>query len=247
MLLKTLPTLALLAPTTLACAGHTIAARNASNSTHSQPNPMQLGPDTPSAPETTGYFVNHLSLNVVNLTASMEFYTSVFGMRHVFTYRATEHLSFTYLSHSQGGRNGSAYQTTAEILRLKNNNAGHIELMHLDVPRSDTPVDKPGPKPESKRGNKMNHIGIIVPDLEAAQKRLEEFGVTIHKKIGEAVPEDGYLGDKYWLGDAAENLSDEEFEEIREGMRLFNWWTVFASDPDGNLLEILPLNEASFV
>lgn len=91
----------------------------------------------------------------------------------------------------------------------------------------------------------MNHLGFIVPDLEATQARMVEHNVTIYKKIGERVADNGYLGDKFWLGDAT-NLDDEEFESIKDLMTEFNRFTIFAADPDGNLLEILPLNEAGF-
>lgn len=46
-------------------------------------------------PATTGYFFNHFAINVRNLTSMMDFYTNVFGMRHLFTLRMTEHYSLT--------------------------------------------------------------------------------------------------------------------------------------------------------
>jgi lactoylglutathione lyase len=194
-----------------------------------------FGPDTPADPLTTGYFINHVALNVNNLDKMMEFYIRVFGMRHIFTFNLTPHITFTYMSHSQGGRNGSAYQTTEEILRYKNNNAGHMELVHLNVDKEDLPGS-------SLKASTMHHIGIIVPDLEATQSRLELYNVTIYKKINEPMPSTGPLSDKFSLGDAT-NLSDEEFALLQAVMSEFNRETIFASDPDGNLLEILPLNE----
>ncbi|KAH6960140.1 lactoylglutathione lyase protein [Fusarium avenaceum] len=194
-----------------------------------------LGPDTPTAPETVGQFINHMSLNVNNLTRSIEFYRDVFGMRHLFTYNLTPHISFSYMSHSQGGRNGSAYQTTAEMLRYKNNNAGHLEFVYLNTTRNDIP----GPP---KQTSTLNHIGIIVPDLEAAQERMEAYGVEIYKKIGAPMPTDGYTANKMSIGDAS-SLSDEEWAAFQAKMTEFNKLCIFASDPDGNLLEVLPLNE----
>lgn len=228
MSLKSLLTFAFVS-TALAC-GPLPRSTNGSN-------PV-FGSDAPSDPATIGYFVNHVSLNVNNLTRSIDFYTNAFGMRHLFTYNLTPHVSFTYMSHSQGGRNGSAYQTTEEMLRFKNNNGGHIEFVHLSTEGDDIPG-----APE--RTATLNHLGIIVPDLEAAQARLESQGVNIWKKIGEPMPSTGYLASKYALGDAS-NLSDEEFADLQKVMGEFNRETIFASDPDGNLLEILPLNE-SFV
>lgn len=196
---------------------------------------MVLGPDTPSHPETIGQFINHFALNVNNLTQSLEFYRDIFGMRHLFTYNLTPHISFTYLSHSQGGRNGSAYQTTEEMLRYKNNNGGHLELFHLNT----TKEDIPGP---DQKVSTLGHVGIVVPDMEVAQARMEAYGVKIYKKIGEPMPTDGPLADKNSIGDTS-GLSDDEWELFQATMSEFQMSTIFAADPDGNLLEVLPLNE----
>jgi lactoylglutathione lyase len=214
-------------PAALGCGLHTRQADNSKN--------IQFGSDAPSDPATTGFFMNHLSLNVDNVTRSIEFYSQNFGFRHLFTYNLSPHVSFTYMSHSQGGRNGSSYQTVEEMIRQKNNNAGHLEFVHLDIEKEAIPGS-----PE--RVSTINHIGIIVPDLEATQARLEANGVCIYKKIGAPMPTEGYLSSKYDFGDAT-NLSDEEFAAVQAIMTQFNSQTIFASDPDGNLLEILPLNE----
>lgn len=221
-----------LIPFTLASVA--LACGNLPRSTSNSSNPV-FGPDVPSDPETVGYFVNHLSLNVNNLTESINFYKDVFGMRHLFTFNLTPHVSFTYMSHSQGGRNGTGFQTTEEMLRFKNNNGGHLEFVHLSTPGDDIPG-------APQRTGPLNHIGIVVPDLEATQTRLQSHGVTIWKGIGEPMPSTGYLASKYALGDAS-NLSDEEFALLQEVMGEFNQQVIFAADPDGNLLEILPLNE----
>ncbi|PVH96530.1 Glyoxalase/Bleomycin resistance protein/Dihydroxybiphenyl dioxygenase, partial [Periconia macrospinosa] len=191
------------------------------------------GTDAPADIRTLGYFINHLSLNVNNLTRSIEFYTSVFGMRHMFTYHLTPRLSFTYLTHSAGGRNGTGYQTTQELIRDKNNAAGAIELVHFS-PRDKKDIE--GPK---TRTGTFSHVGIIVPNPKATQERLKEFGVRIYKEVGAEMPTEGPLSNPFYLGDAT-NLSEEEFEEIRVGMGKLNMLNIFAEDPDGNLLEIQP-------
>ncbi|PSN74685.1 hypothetical protein BS50DRAFT_615524 [Corynespora cassiicola Philippines] len=220
---------------TLSCAP---PIRRQDDSTQSTYPFAEIGSDDPADPVTTGYFFNHFSLNTNNLTRSVDFYTRVFGMRHMFTYHLTEHLSVTYLGHSQGGRNGSAYQTAEELLRNKQNSAGLLEFVYFNrtsiggepIPGSDV------------RTSTFSHVGIIVPDPKATQARLEEFGVTIYKKIAEPMPKDGPLGTPFALGDAS-FLSDEAFEEIQEQMTKLNQLNIFAADPDGNLLEILPFNE----
>jgi lactoylglutathione lyase len=194
-----------------------------------------LGPEG-SDPETVGYFVNHFSLNVNNLTRSIEFYTEVFGMRHIFTSYLTEHISFTYLGTSSGGRNGSGYQTTEELLRYKNNAQGMIELVHLNITRDSLPSP-------AKQVSTFNHVGIIVPDTTAAQERLERYGVEIYKRVGAPLPEDGPLADAEVVIGDVDGLSEEEWQAFRKAMTQLNSLNIFAADPDGNLLEILPMDE----
>ena len=208
--------------------------RRSTNSTSK----IEIGPDDPTDPETTGYFINYLSLNTNNLTRSMDFYTTVFGMRFMFTYHITEYISITYMGYSQGGRNGSAYQTTREMIRNKQNAAGMIELVYFNRTNIGGEPILGGDKMTST----FNHIGMIVPDPSATQARLEKFGVTIYKKLGARMPKDGPMGSPSILGDAS-NLSPEAFEEIQEEFTKLNALNIFAADPDGNLLEILPLNE----
>ena len=199
---------------------------------------VETGSDDPSDPETTGYFINHFALNTNNLTRSVDFYTRIFGLRHIFTYHLTEHLSVTYLGHSQGGRNGTGYQTTAELLRNKQNSAGLIELLYFNTTSiGGEPI--PGP---DERTSTFSHVGIIVPDPSATQARLERFGATIYKKLGASMPKDGPLGTPFALGDAS-NLSPEAFDDIQNQMAALNQLNIFAADPDGNLLEILPFDE----
>jgi lactoylglutathione lyase len=222
-------------PTVLSCAPP--LRRQDANSTSQYPF-VESGSDSPADPATTGYFVNHFSLNTNNLTRSMDFYTRIFGMRHMFTYHVTKHLSVTYLGHSQGGRNGSAYQTTEELLRNKQNSAGLIELVYFNTTSiGGEPILGP-----DKRTSTFSHVGMIVPDMMATQARLEEYDVTIYKKVGAPMPTDGPMASPFYLGDAS-NLSQEAFKEIQEQMTLLNQLNIFAADPDGNLLEILPFNE----
>lgn len=198
------------------------------------------GPEvTSDDPSTVGYFSNHLSLNTNNLTASLDFYTRVFGYRHMFTFHATDVLSVTYLGRSQGGRNGSAFQTTEELLRNKQNSLGLLEIVYFNATKDDVRERIPG---STQRTSTFSHLGIIVPDPEATQKRLEDMNVVVHKKLGAPWPTEGPLGTPNTLGDAS-GLSDEGWDQIRMVWGQLNLLNIFAEDPDGNLLEIQPFHE----
>lgn len=216
-----LPTLILntLLPLTLAC-NPSLLPRQSNSSTFPYAVP---GNDTPADPATAGYFINHFALNVNNLTRSLDFYTQVFGLRHMFSYYITPHLSVTYLGHAQGGRDGMGYQTSSEMLRHKQNSAGLVELIHFNgggdpIPGGDVRVSTFG------------HVGIIVPDPNATAQRLREYGATVYKDIGGEWPSEGPIGSPFALGDAS-GLSEEGWQDIRREMGKLNQLNVFAADP----------------
>ena len=120
----------LLFASSLAC-NHEIAARQEGNA--SLPFTYTPGDDPPADTDTVSYFVNHVGINVANLTRTSEWYSRVVGMRHVFTIDLEGGFSFMYMAHSQGGRNGTGFQTGAEMQRDKNNMAGMIEFQSYTV------------------------------------------------------------------------------------------------------------------
>ncbi|KAK2741535.1 hypothetical protein FQN55_008290 [Onygenales sp. PD_40] len=199
------------------------------------------GSDAPADSATTGFVLNHFSLNVNNLTASIDFYTRVFGMRLIFTFRATEKMSISYLAHSHGGKNGTAYQTTAELNRNKNNMEGLIELLHYDY--EDPKGDDKHPA-TTELDNTFSHVGIVVPDSKVVEGRLEEFGVPVLKGVGGEVTERAkeVVARAYGLG----KLWKEKREEAEELVKLLLGAVpgvdefVYATDPDGNLIEVQP-------
>lgn len=205
-----------------------LPARDESN-TGEYPYPT-IGSDEASNPATTGYFINHFSLNVKNLTRSLDFYNQVFGMRHMFTLRASEHSSIAYMAHSQAGRNGTGYQTAAEMIRDKNNMAGLVELIHMDIPGLDIPAS-------TEKSNTFGHIGMVVPDIKATQERLESFGVTVYKNAGDILPEEGPLVRAFAV-QQMEEVYPEEYEAVLAVLNEVSKPLIFASDPDGNLIEI---------
>ncbi|KAF4453153.1 Glyoxalase/bleomycin resistance protein/dioxygenase [Fusarium austroafricanum] len=198
------------------------------------------GSDVPSDPATAGYFVNHVGITVSNVTRSLDFYTQVFGFRHMFTFQATSEFSITYLGHSSGGKNGTGFQTAEEMTRNKNNMAGQISLFHLNAAEEAQVTRR-----ESTNSFRLV-IGIVVPDIEKAQERLEKYGAVVYKGIGQPMPEAGPLGSPYAFGDASD-LSDEGWKAIKDVLTKTNEHNLFAGDPDGNLLEVLSADEMALM
>ena len=123
-------------------------------------------------------------------------------------------------------------------MRFKNNAAGLLEMVHFSVKGDDDHI----PGPDQGNATTLSHLGIVVPDLKQVQERLEKHGATIYKRPEEPMPTEGPLRNPYTLGDA-NGLSDEDFAAIQKGMSELNKLNIFAADPDGNLLEVLPLDE----
>jgi lactoylglutathione lyase len=194
------------------------------------------GNETASDPATTGFFNNHLALNVRNVTASIDFYSRVFGFRHLFTYYLTQHYGFAYMAHASGGKNGSGYQTTEEMIREKNNRQGLLEFQFYDVPEATSNLTA-----STKKTNTFSHIGVIVPDLTVALARFQEMGVNILSKPGDIPPIGGELMHALGLGSLKAN--DPDAQIIQGAFQALSSGLIFITDPDGNLIEVLPLDD----
>lgn len=199
----------------------------------------KLGSDAPSDPATTGYFMNHLSLNVRNLTKTMEFYAMVFGMRELFTFHISEHVSITYMGHAHGGRNGKGYQTAAEMNRQKNNIEGLIEFYFVDIPNKQL-------KGSTEVTNTLSHIGIVVPDIEETQKRLDEYGIEVIKGLDQKLPVNHTITKTTTFNDIF-TLPKQEQDAAWAVLETMAKPTIFVVDPDGNLIEIQPETGAELV
>ncbi|KAH6885253.1 hypothetical protein B0T10DRAFT_91707 [Thelonectria olida] len=220
--------LLLASPLTSACVTHMPVKRD--NSTYPY---ADYGSDTPADIATTGYAINHLCLNVRNITNSVEFYSSIFGMRKLFTFHASEHYSVTYMAHSHGGRNGTGYQTTEELIREKNNAKGMLELINIDVPENALPAS-------TLIANTFGHIGMVVPDIEATQARLDAFpGISTLKRYGEDLSLYSRIATATSLSaKMLAQLPDAEKELIMATLVPFNKPFIIVTDPDGNMIEI---------
>ncbi len=194
------------------------------------------GTDDPADPVTMGFVMNHFSLNVKNVTRSVDFYTKVFGFRLIFIFRGTEKLSVAYLAHSHGGKNGTAYQTTSELNRNKNNMEGLLELVSYTDQDAELQAS-------TQKSNTFSHLGIIVPDVAAAQRHFLRHGVTLLKRTGERERESArkQLAAAYGMSKPLRtNATEAEilFTILNSVPSAMDF--VTAVDPDGNLIEIQP-------
>jgi len=197
-----------------------------------------IGNDNASDPATIDYMSNHISLIVRNLTASIDFYERAFGFRHLFTFQVSPSFSFTYMGHAAGGKNGTGYQTTEEIVREKNNRQGHIEFQFYNNPEA---IAKLNPA-SGVVPNTVSHIGIVVPDLAAALKRFQDVGVRIVSKPGDVTTPGGELANAVGVGHM--KADDPEAAGILEAFKALNSGLIFVTDPDGNMIEVQPQNES---
>jgi lactoylglutathione lyase len=194
------------------------------------------GADGPASEATEGFWINHTGLNVRNLTASKAFYGSVLGMRHIFTIDYTDHFSLTYMGFSQGGRNGTGFQTGEELRRIKNNAGGMIKLLHFSASESAAAVP-------TERTTTLSNLGLVVPDLQEAENWFERHGVKIVKKRGvNTLAGDSDVAVSFNIG--PESTSNQtEVEELVKGLQTTDFGNVvFIEDPDGNLLEVIEQN-----
>ncbi|CAL5865907.1 uncharacterized protein PFLUO_LOCUS113 [Penicillium psychrofluorescens] len=191
-----------------------------------------IGDDGPSPPETLGFFFNHFGLSTTNLEMMKHFYGNILGMRLIFEAHVTPEYSVTYMGHSQGGRNGTGFQTGAEMLLEKNNLAGLLELVQFNVSDST-------PEPSTKRTNTFSHVGMIVPDINKTQSYLEHHGVEILKPVGEAIKTfTGPINNAYNLGQYAGAHIAAKKALIKAQGIIGIPLMLLVADPDGNLVEI---------
>ncbi|EWG53723.1 hypothetical protein FVEG_12093 [Fusarium verticillioides 7600] len=195
-----------------------------------------LGSDEPADYATTGYFLNHFAISTRNLTASLDFYSRVLGFRKMFTLYVSKTYSITYLAHAHGGKNGTGYQTALELNRENNNAQGLLEIYYLDIPTKNI-------ESSSQHPSTFAHIGLVVPDAQKTQERLEAMpDIKIVKKYGEKftqLTDDLVIGPAVGLPPAVvAQLSLEEREAIVEGLGGGVDPLIFIVDPDGNFIEI---------
>lgn len=190
-----------------------------------------MGADTPADPATTSYFINHLSINVRNATESIKWYSNTFGMRLMFKLHVSKHFTITYMGHAHGGRNGTGYQTAAELIRDKNNAQGYIEFVEVIYPGWDLPSGLRVP-------NTFSHIGMVVPNVNETHERLVSQGANIIKAPYEPFVLPGWFADGSGFPPRGDEFSEEEFAAIEQILIPINTPSLFVADPDGNVIEV---------
>lgn len=141
------------------------------------------GLGAPSDQATEGFALNHTMFRIKDPARSLDFYTRVLGMR-LLRRLDFEAMGFSlyflgYLSEAQASEVPSdssertAYTFSREAL---------LELTHNWGSEDDPALSYHDGNSEPQG---FGHIGITVPDVEAATARFEELGVTFIKKPNE--------------------------------------------------------------
>ncbi|KAF2650384.1 Glyoxalase/Bleomycin resistance protein/Dihydroxybiphenyl dioxygenase [Lophiostoma macrostomum CBS 122681] len=219
----------------MACNHANLARRAESNET--LPFSYEQGNDSRADPATEGYFINHVALLISDVNATREWYSTVLGMRHVFTFDLAEKYVIMYMAHAQGGRNGTGFQTGEELVRDKNNLAGLVEYYQPDAASK-----KFDPTPR----NTLSHMGLIVPDLAKAQDRFDELGVTIIKRAGvldfSPSTTNQLIASAWGIDDLAKNETQQNTAAMKPGLEIMGFPEfIIIADPDGNLFEVQAL------
>jgi len=116
------------------------------------------------------------------------------------------------MGYPQGGRNGAGFQTGAEMLKDKNQMGGLVKLFYFAEPGT-------FPVASTRRTNIFSNIGLIVPDIQATQDRLEAYGAHIVRRLGETtIPLDGDIANAMNIGPESTTVPSEG-EALIEGLQ----------------------------
>ncbi|KAK4447959.1 Glyoxalase/bleomycin resistance protein/ dioxygenase [Podospora aff. communis PSN243] len=199
----------------------------------SEPFPITTpGPPIPPSPSTAGYFLNHAALNVRNLTASITWYRDMLGYQLLFTHRVSPRYTVAYLAHSVLSDDATWPKTVEELTAdmMSGRARGLLELLHFEY-------DGGREKRQDGGGVRsvFRHLGLIVPDMMAAQERMEGLGADMIKRVGEEVDFEGPVGVAF--GEEFAERYAEDAELITQALM----GVLLVLDLDGNMVEVQAL------
>lgn len=144
-------------------------------------------PPLPESSPTTGYKLNHFMLRIRDPSRSLHFYTTLLGMRTVFTMNAGP-FTLYYLGYPPTPSDRAdlpAWAARTSEFHTLTQTPGLLELYH--VHGSEKSVEDGGV--EISNGNTpphlgFGHLGVTVPDVAGAVERLRSHGVRVVKEVG---------------------------------------------------------------
>lgn len=193
--------------------------------------PVTIGTDPPAPSQANGYALNHMALIVTDLPSMRHFYGTILGVRHIITYRVSPGYLVTYMGHTLP----DGFQTGDEMLKDLRHRNGLLEfLCPVDLPEKNNTSTSAGNSEDSGvRRRRFSHLGIVVPDLKAAEDRMREVGVKILKALGDERIEPGSSVAEWW------GMDNEVAVEAAKGARGMEWGdTLLVLDPEGNVVEV---------
>ncbi|KAJ5513365.1 hypothetical protein N7463_002917 [Penicillium fimorum] len=135
------------------------------------------------------------------------------------------------MGYAQGGRNGTGFQTGAEMAAAKSSMYGLLELVQFNV--SDDRIIA-----LTEGTNTIGHVGLVVPDVMEAQMYLETRGWRVLKRAGEAAEDfTGAVPSSMGIREfAGLHLAAKRALVMAQGLIGFEKFLMI-TDPDGNVVE----------
>lgn len=195
--------------------------------THKMPVPQTIGTDPKQPSETIGYSLNHFALVVEDIDAIMRFYGEILGFRHIVTHEVSPTYHVTYMAYPS---NQAGLQTGEEMLRSLRRREGLIEFLH--------PIGNGGLTSGCAQVHVktcgFSHMGIVVPDVKAAEQRMKDFEVPILEALGIQQMGPGSEAAHWW------GLDEVHAIEAVAGSKAMGFENILlVADPEGNVVELM--------
>ncbi len=147
-------------------------------------------------------------------------------------------MTISFLTHSQGGRNGTGFQTVTELVRDQQNSYGWLELVEFigGLP-ADVKITPSGVF------SSFSHIGIIAPDILQLQQHVQDEGFEVLRHVGDGhvTVAESRLAEVYGL-QALAAQGHADVAELVFGVLTGSNAFFYAVDPDGNTIEVIPVD-----